>query len=124
MKSFIDVISFTRIEKSKDSLLKQLNINENTFSDERIREFYLFSQNIDLKNILIKSFAPSIFESDIVKYGLLCQLFGGVEKSFTNSKNSTNFGKRGEINILLCGDPSTGKSQLLKYVNSISSRGV
>jgi len=68
---------------------------------------------------LIKSFAPSIFEEDEVKKGLLCQLFGGTPKP-ANSKGRT----RPEINQLLCGDPSTAKSQLMQYAFKLAPRGV
>jgi len=59
-------------------------------------------------------FAPSICENKDVKKGIMLQLFGG------DSKNFEQYGRgrfRGEINILLVGDPSTAKSQLLKYVH-------
>lgn len=68
---------------------------------------------------LVQSFAPSIFEEDEVKKGLLCQLFGGCRKA-TNKKA----GCRPEIHTLLCGDPSTAKSQLLKYSDKLTPRGV
>lgn len=56
---------------------------------------------------------------DDVKKGILLQLFGGTNKIFTKG------GKyRGDINILLCGDPSTSKSQILQYVHKIAPRGV
>jgi len=51
----------------------------------------------------------------------LCQLFGGVSKEFSQSGRGRF---RGEINVLLCGDPSTAKSQLLQYVHKIAPRGI
>lgn len=52
--------------------------------------------------------------------GILLQLFGGTRKDFSH----TGRGKfRAEINILLCGDPGTSKSQLLQYVHSLVPRG-
>jgi DNA replication licensing factor MCM4 len=70
---------------------------------------------------LVQSFAPSIFEEDEVKKGLLCQLFGGTPKAL----NTTTKGRcRPEINTLLCGDPSTAKSQLLQYAYKLAPRGV
>ena len=57
--------------------------------------------------------APSIYENDDIKKGILLQLFGGTRKDFQN----TGRGKfRAEINILLCGDPGTSKSQLLQVL--------
>jgi DNA replication licensing factor MCM4 len=69
---------------------------------------------------LVQSFAPSIYEEDEVKKGLLCQLFGGTSKSIDASKGHT----RPEINTLLCGDPSTAKSQLLQYAYKLAPRGM
>ena len=56
-----------------------------------------------------------------MKKGILCQLFGGCSKEFSQSGRGRF---RGEINILLCGDPSTAKSQLLQYVHKIAPRGI
>merc|ERR1719201_2742135 len=70
---------------------------------------------------LVKSFAPSIFEEDEVKKGLLSQLFGGTPKPVSNSSKGRC---RPEINTLLCGDPSTAKSQLLQFSYKIAPRGV
>lgn len=50
----------------------------------------------------------------------MLQLFGGTRKDFSH----TGRGKfRAEINILLCGDPGTSKSQLLQYVHNLVPRG-
>merc|ERR1740117_2424062 len=69
---------------------------------------------------LVQSFAPSIYEEDEVKKGLLCQLFGGTAKPIDLSRGRT----RPEINTLLCGDPSTAKSQLLQYAYKLAPRGM
>jgi len=71
--------------------------------------------------MLVDAVAPSIYENEDVKKGILCQLFGGVSKTFSNSGRGRF---RGEINILLCGDPSTAKSQLLQYVHKLAPRGI
>merc|ERR1711920_1077211 len=70
---------------------------------------------------LIRSFAPSIYEEDEVKRGLLVQLFGGTPKAPSQlSKHRA----RPEIHALLCGDPSTAKSQLLQYAYKLAPRGI
>lgn len=75
----------------------------------------------DVYELLSRSLAPSIHELDDVKKGILLQLFGGTNKSFEKG-GSPKY--RGDINVLLCGDPSTAKSQLLQYVHKIAPRGV
>lgn len=70
---------------------------------------------------LVKSFAPSIFEEDDVKRGLLCQLFGGTKQAPSAAAKGRT---RPEINTLLCGDPSTAKSQLMQYAYKLAPRGV
>jgi DNA replication licensing factor MCM4 len=69
---------------------------------------------------LASALAPSIYENMDIKKGILLQLFSGTAKDFDNSGR----GKfRSDINILLCGDPGTSKSQLLQYVYGLVPRG-
>lgn len=75
----------------------------------------------DIYELLARSLAPSVYEMDDVKKGILLQLFGGTNKSFEKG-GSPKY--RGDINVLLCGDPSTSKSQILSYVHRIAPRGV
>jgi DNA replication licensing factor MCM4 len=75
----------------------------------------------DIYERLVRALAPSIWQMDDVKKGLLCQLFSGVNKRFEQASMGRS---RGEINILLCGDPGTSKSQLLQYVHKIAPRGI
>ncbi|KAK5117188.1 hypothetical protein LTR85_008956 [Meristemomyces frigidus] len=86
--------------------------------EERIRAT---AARPDVYELLARSLAPSIYEMEDVKKGILLQLFGGTNKSFEKG-GSPKY--RGDINILLCGDPSTSKSKMLEYVNKIAPRGV
>jgi DNA replication licensing factor MCM3 len=70
----------------------------------------------DIFDLLANSVAPSIYGHHSVKKGLLLQLLGGVEKTV----QGTGTHLRGDINMLLVGDPSTAKSQLLRQMMEIS----
>ncbi|KIY49746.1 MCM-domain-containing protein [Fistulina hepatica ATCC 64428] len=78
----------------------------------------------DIYEVLAHSLAPSIWEMDDVKKGVLLQLFGGTNKNISRGGGGGGPRYRGDINVLLVGDPGTSKSQLLKYVHKIAPRGV
>jgi hypothetical protein len=78
------------------------NRKDHRFPPERIELLNLLSQKEDIYERLARAIAPSIYENEDVKKGILLQLFGGTKKTFVTS-GRTNF--RAEINILLCGDP-------------------
>ncbi|KAM3574659.1 hypothetical protein VYU27_003385 [Nannochloropsis oceanica] len=67
--------------------------------------------------LLISAFAPSIHGHEKVKLALLLALFSGVEKNIYNKHRI-----RGDINVLLLGDPGTAKSQFLKYLEKVAPR--
>lgn len=68
---------------------------------------------------IIKSIAPSIYGHRNIKTGIALALFGGQEKH-----PSASHRLRGDINVLLLGDPGTAKSQFLKYVEKTASRAI
>ncbi len=68
---------------------------------------------------LVQSLAPMVYGHEVVKKGILLQLLSGVSKSTAEGMQL-----RGDINICIVGDPSTSKSQFLKYVCNFAPRAV
>lgn len=91
------------------------------FTAEDIAKIRTFSQNKreDVFELLSKSLAPSIHGHEYIKKAVLCMLLGGVEKVLENGTRL-----RGDINVLLIGDPSTAKSQMLRYVLHTAPRAI
>lgn len=86
-------------------------IAQATITDTDIRNINKVSKKKNVFELLSQSLAPSIYGHDYIKKALLLMLLGGMEK---NLDNGTHL--RGDINILMVGDPSTAKSQLLRFV--------
>jgi DNA replication licensing factor MCM3 len=87
-------------------------------SSNDITKIVELSKQENIFEQLSKSMAPSIYGYEVVKKALLLLLFGGVEKKITNTH------LRGDINVLLVGDPSTAKSQLLRFMMNLAPLAV
>ncbi|KAG6799177.1 DNA replication licensing factor Mcm5 isoform X1 [Apis mellifera caucasica] len=77
--------------------------------------FRRFASDSNLYERIARSIAPSIFGALDIKKAIACLLFGGSRK-----KMPDGLCRRGDINILMLGDPGTAKSQLLKFVERIA----
>ncbi|KAK4670409.1 minichromosome maintenance protein 5 [Podospora pseudopauciseta] len=81
------------------------------FSEEEEQEFLELSRRPDLYNVMTDCIAPSIYGNRDIKKAILCLLMGGSKKILPDGMKL-----RGDINVLMLGDPGTAKSQLLKFV--------
>ncbi|OQR80239.1 DNA replication licensing factor mcm4-A-like [Tropilaelaps mercedesae] len=117
-RTHIDVIHFRRFDSKR--LYDEAQEGNICLAEDRIAFLKELSTKPDIYERLARAIAPGIYENEDIKKGLLLQLFGGTKKNFSG-KGKANF--RSEINILLCGDPGTSKSQLLQYVHHLVPRG-
>lgn len=91
------------------------------FSADDVAKIKKFSKSHskDIFDQLARSLAPSIHGHEYIKKAILCLLLGGSEKHLENGSRI-----RGDINVLLIGDPSVAKSQLLRYVLFSAPRAI
>ncbi|XP_057747993.1 DNA replication licensing factor MCM4 [Arachis stenosperma] len=126
-KTYIDCLHIKKTDKSRMLVDDAMDIDNSEgrnpeevhFDEERVGQLKELSKQPDIYERLTKSLAPNIWELDDVKKGLLCQLFGGNALKLASGASF-----RGDINILLVGDPGTSKSQLLQYIHKLSPRGI
>ena len=86
-----------------------------SFSPEEEEEYGAMARSQDFYDRFASSIAPSIFGNDDIKKAIACLLFGGSKKILPDGMRL-----RGDINVLLLGDPGTAKSQLLKFVEKVA----
>ncbi|CCH59630.1 hypothetical protein TBLA_0B08140 [Henningerozyma blattae CBS 6284] len=120
---FATIIEANSIKKREGSLSNTSDLEEGLdifhWTEEEEREFRKLSRDRGIIDKIISSIAPSIYGHRDIKTAVACSLFGGVPKN-VNGKHSI----RGDINVLLLGDPGTAKSQILKYVEKTAHRAV
>ena len=100
---------------------QEINDNEKIkeFTKSELDKILQMKNDPSIYNNLSKAISPSVFGHDEVKKGLLLMLFGGV-----NKETQEGIKLRGDINICLVGDPSTAKSQFLKYICNLIPRSI
>ncbi|CAG9856459.1 unnamed protein product [Phyllotreta striolata] len=90
-----------------------------SLTDDDINAIIKMSKDHRIAERIIASIAPSIYGHEYIKRALALTLFGGESKN-PGQKHKI----RGDINVLICGDPGTAKSQFLKFVEKIAPRAV
>ena len=95
------------------------DIQQNEYTGEDLRRIRELAKKKEVFNILANSIAPGIYGHQDIKKALVLQLLGGNE---TNLDDGTHL--RGDINILMIGDPSTAKSQFLRYMLNVAPNAI
>jgi DNA replication licensing factor MCM2 len=88
-------------------------------TDEDKRRIHQLARDPNITTKIFNSIAPSIYGHQHVKMGLALSMFGGCAKN-VNGKHRI----RGDINVLMLGDPGTAKSQFLKYCEKTAPRAI
>ncbi|KAI1090306.1 MCM-domain-containing protein [Rostrohypoxylon terebratum] len=114
----INTLTSTSVDTAETSEEAQTAIL-NSMTPSEIDELREMVHSDHIYGRLVQSLAPTVYGHDIVKKGLLLQLMSGVHKT-----TAEGMALRGDINICIVGDPSTSKSQFLKYICSFAPRAV
>jgi DNA replication licensing factor MCM2 len=110
---FATVIEANHVSKKED-LYSPFRLTDDDV--EKIKEL---SKDPQILDKVIHSIAPSIWGHKEIKTGIALSMFGGQQKDVGGKHRI-----RGDINVLLLGDPGTAKSQFLKYVEKATPRAV
>ncbi|MCD6536145.1 MAG: minichromosome maintenance protein MCM [Thaumarchaeota archaeon] len=109
-KMYLEAVSIERASKEPETL---------TITPEEEKLFREMAKDPEIHKKLVESIAPSIHGLEHIKKAVMLLLFGGRTKQYPDGTKV-----RGDIHVLLVGDPGTGKSQLLKYVAMMAPRGI
>ncbi|GAA0532014.1 LAGLIDADG family homing endonuclease [Halorubrum ejinorense] len=101
-----------------------ISIEDEEFEDMDIteadkRDIIELSERDDIYEAMVGSIAPAIYGYEEEKLAMILQLFSGVTKHLPDGSRI-----RGDLHMLLIGDPGTGKSQMISYVENIAPRSV
>jgi replicative DNA helicase Mcm len=112
-------VEFNKVLQGVSVQLQQQVFSDIKWEPEDEEEFHELANDPKVYDRLRASFAPSIFGMETEKDALLLSLFGGVSKEYKDGARS-----RGDIHVLLVGDPGVAKSQLLRYISKLAPRAI
>ncbi len=106
------------VEGNSIEILQQ-EYEEFEITEEDKKRILELAEDDKIFDRVISSIAPSIYGHENIKLAIALQLFGGVPKKLPDGTEI-----RGDIHVLLVGDPGVAKSQILRYVHRIAPRSV
>jgi replicative DNA helicase Mcm len=98
---------------------KTRSIERISISAEDEKQILTMAKKPDIYEKLISSFAAHVYGHEVIKESILLLIVGSVNKKLDDGS-----ARRGDINILLVGDPGTAKSEMLKFAAKIAPRGL
>ncbi|MCA9485646.1 MAG: minichromosome maintenance protein MCM [Nanoarchaeota archaeon] len=104
--------------EANNTISMEESFDDLEMSEEDERQILELAADPHIFKRLSASLAPSIYGFEKVKDSVLLQLFGGVKKTKSDGGST-----RGDIHVLLVGDPGVAKSVLLKYTSTIGPKG-
>lgn len=110
---------FTTMIKANYVQRKGQSLEDLKLTDDDIKRIIALSKKSNVAELIFKSIAPSIWGHENIKTGIALAMFGGEPKEM-EAKHRI----RGDINVLVLGDPGCAKSQFLKYVEHTAHRAV
>lgn len=117
--SYIHVLGLSRLDGSNRSggrsMAQSTGAASGSYTFQQEEEFQRMARDPRIHEQIFQSIAPSLFGLEDIKKSIACLLFGGSSKYLPDGSRL-----RGDINILLLGDPSTAKSQFLKFVERVA----
>ena len=105
-RPYVEVIGIETVDSAQQ---------KGTLASEDEELLIELSRNPNIRRMIRDSIAPAIWSNDDIKQAIACLLFGGSRKSLSDGMHL-----RGDINVLLMGDPSVAKSQFLKFVHEVA----
>ena len=112
--TFFDIILDAVSIEMRDKEFKEIEI-----TPEEENEIIELSKDPEIYKTFVKSIAPSIYGYEEVKEALALQLMSGIPKNLPDGARI-----RGDVHVLLVGDPGIAKSQLLRYIVKLAPRGI
>jgi replicative DNA helicase Mcm len=110
LEIYLDAISLEKEHK---------DFTELKISDKDVKKIKKLAKMKNIFTLISQSIAPTIYGHDMIKSAIALYLVGGVKKIREDGTSS-----RGDIHILLVGDPGAGKSQMLKFVSKIAPKAM
>lgn len=116
---FATIVEANSVKRREGGLTHEPTLDAFAYTEDEERHFRALAKERGIIDQIIGLMAPSIYGHRDIKTACAVLLFGGVPKD-VNGKHQI----RGDINVLLLGDPGTAKSQILKYVEQTAHRAV